>query len=504
MPKTPLSSFGLSSLIALLAGALLPLAFAPFNFFFIAFFSPAVLALLWQHTRPNTAAWRGFCFGVGLFGTGASWIFVSIHQFSHTPFAMALLITFLFIIILAGFIALQGWVYAKLITKHTYLITLLAFPSIWVLFEGLRSWLFTGFPWLFLGYSQIDTYLGGFAPVLGVYGVSWCCAATGVLLLSIYLYPKRVKLTGLMLITLWGSAYAIKTIQWTQASGDPISVALLQGNIDQNLKWNASTREFILQRYEMLMAQTQQAELIIWPEAAFPIPLPQSHALLQQLSHKLQCNDQAALIGLPVQTQQGQFLNSIVALGTDAYGVYYKRHLVPFGEFVPLEAQIRGLVGFFDLPMSHGVSGPYIQAPLHAGSLRVAPLICYEIVYPELARGSLHDANILLTVSNDTWFGRSIGPHQHFEMARMRALELGRFLIRSTNNGISAIVDHQGKVVAQVPQFIATTLIANVYATEGYTPLYFLSHYFMLILSSLLLVAALLLQLGKFPRKKTV
>ncbi|HLF66204.1 MAG TPA: apolipoprotein N-acyltransferase, partial [Gammaproteobacteria bacterium] len=207
--------------------------------------------------------------------------------------------------------------------------------------------------------------------------------------------------------------------------------------------------------------------------------------------------------GLPVQTEQGQFLNSIIALGTDAYGVYYKRQLVPFGEFVPFEAQIRGLVGFFDLPMSHGVPGPDVQGPLHAGTLRFSPLVCYEIVYPELALSSLNDANILLTLSNDTWFGRSIGPHQHFEMARMRALELGRFLIRSTNNGISAIIDHRGTVTAHVPQFIATTLIGTVFATEGYTPLYFLTHSFVLILSSLLLITALLLQLGKFSRRSS-
>jgi apolipoprotein N-acyltransferase len=473
---------------ALIAGAVLPLAFAPFHIFIAALLAPAMLAFIWRNRSKTFAAIAGFCFGLGLFGIGTSWIFVSVHQFSDTPFSIAILITLLFVMILAGFIALQGWFYARFIPSTSYRTLLLAFPSTWVLFEWLRSWLFSGFPWLYLGYSQMDTPLAGYAPILGVYGVSWLCAFSGVLILSYFLYPKRYLLTSLLLITIWAGGFGLQQINWTHTTGDPVRVALLQGNIDQNLKWNAKTREFIMHRYEILSAQARNVDTIIWPEASLPVPLPAGAPLLEKLKTELENHHQNALIGLVVEQPDGRFYNGIEAIGPNAEGVYYKRHLVPFGEFVPFEKMLRGLVGFFDLPMSYGLPGPAHQEALIAGPLRFAALICYEIVYPSLTLHSLDDTNILLTISNDSWFGQSIGPHQHFQMARMRALELGRYLIRSTNSGITAITDQKGHVIAQAPQFVATTLIGEVFAVEGKTPLSFLTHYFVLVLSSLFLL----------------
>lgn len=479
--------------LALLAGSVLPLAFAPFGLFAIAILAPAVLAWLWQSTNKTFGFLTGFCFGLGLFGVGTSWIFVSIHQFSDTHISIAVLITALFVITLACLIGFQGLLYNLLIKQAHYFVMLLAFPSLWVLFEWVRSWFLTGFPWLYLGYSQIDSPLAGFAPILGVYGVSWLCAASSVLLLSLLIFPKRYNLlSGLLLLAIWLGGFGLKHIDWTSPEGEPVTVALLQGNIDQNLKWDKNTQQFIIQRYQQLSKEVN-AQTIIWPEASLPIPLPYAQPLLNKMSRELQQQGKNALIGLPIKTPEGQFYNGIIALGEQADGLYYKRHLVPFGEFIPFENLLRGLIGFFDLPMSHTISGPAQQDLLHAGPLKFASLICYEIVYPHLTLQSAMDANILLTISNDAWFGRSLGPHQHFQIARMRALELGRYLIRSTNNGITAVVDHQGQVQAIAPQFVTTTLEAEVFAIQGKTPLYFFTHYFVLILASLFFFSAVLL-----------
>ncbi len=484
----------LKLLLAFGAGGLLPLAFAPFHWFFLALLCPAVLAWLWQESNKKFAFLSGLAFGLGLFGMGTSWIFVSVHQFSDTHILIAILITLLFVLTLACFIGLQGLFYRFFIKQPNFFILLLAFPSVWVLFEWLRSWLLSGFPWLYLGYSQIDTPLAGFAPILGVYGVSWLCAVSGVLILSYFLFPKRFYLLStVLLISIWVGGFGLKQINWTQALGEPITVGLLQGNIDQNLKWEKSTQKFIIARYEELTKQAPNAQTIIWPEAALPVALPYAQPLLNRFTEQLQAQGKNALIGLPIQNPDQRFYNGIVAIGENAEGIYYKRHLVPFGEYVPFENILRGMIDFFNLPMSFMSSGPNQQKLLQAGTLTFASLICYEIVYPNLTLDSAKGANILLTISNDAWFGVSLGPHQHFQMARMRALELGRYLARSTNNGITAIVDPKGKVIAQAPQFVATTLVGEVWAYQGQTPLYFLTHYFMLLLSSLFFLSAVLL-----------
>lgn len=482
-------------LAAFMAGALLPFAFAPFNLYFLAIICPAVLARLWHHCDKKFAAISGLCFGIGLFGVGTSWIFVSIHQFSDTHISIAILITVLFVLILATLFALQGYVYRFFFEKPNYLTTLLAFPSLWVLFEWVRSWyMFTGFPWLYLGYSQTDTFLAGYAPILGVFGVSWLCAASGVLFLSYVLFSKRYYvLTGILLLTIWLGGLGLQQINWTHTAGSPVTVALLQGNIDQNLKWNKNTQQFIINRYQMLSHSAVGAQTIIWPEASFPITWPNAEPFLNQMSQELNAENKNAIIGIPIISENGQYFNGIIAMGHEADGLYLKRHLVPFGEYVPFEQQLRGMIGFFNLPMSHMSAGPRQQSLIKAGPLTFASLICYEIVYPQLTLSSALNANVVLTISNDAWFGQSFGPHQHFQMARMRAKELGRYLVRSTNNGITAIIDHKGHVVERAQQFVTSVLVGVVFVTTGKTPLYFLTHYFVLILSSLFFLIAVLL-----------
>lgn len=500
--KNNLSKPSIKLLLAFIAGAALPLAFAPFGLFIFAILCPAVLALLWQNASKRFAFLIGFCFGLGLFGLGTSWIFVSVHQFSDTHISIAVLITLLFVMTLASFVGLQGWFYRFFFQHLNYGTLLLAFPSTWVLFEWMRSWFLSGFPWLYLGYSQIDFPLSGYAPILGVYGVSFFCALSSVLVLSYFIFPKRYYLANsLLLLFIWCGGFALQHIDWTSPIDEPISVGLLQGNIDQNLKWEKETQQFIIQRYQRLMNQAKDAHIIIWPEASLPIALPAAQDFLNQMSLTLQNEGKNALIGLPIKNERGGFYNGIIALGDNADGLYVKRHLVPFGEFVPFEDLLRGMIGFFNLPMSHMLPGPLQQTPIHAGPLHFASLICYEIVYPTLTLDSAIDANILLTISNDAWFGRSLGPHQHFQMARMRALELGRYLARSTNNGITAIVNHKGEVIAKAPQFVTTVLIGEVFATEGKTPLYFLTHYFMIVLSGLMCLSTILFRI--FNKKQS-
>lgn len=459
-------------LLALLAGAMITLSLAPFELWPAGILGCALYAYLLCTCSPRAALWRGWLFGLGLFGSGVSWVYVSIHVYGHAGAPLAAALTALFCAALALLHALFAWCYVRFVRPLPGGM-LMGFPVLWVLFEWLRSWLLTGFPWLFLGYAHIDTWIAGWAPVLGVYGLSFICALTASCLFLAWRSRQRVACFtyAVIVIILWAGGGVLKPVQWVaNASDRPLSVALYQPNIPQEHKWDPAWYQTILDRLRDASNDHFGSDILVWPEAAIPGYYEQARRFLDPIALRALAEETAVITGIPFRGQgEGIYHNSIMVLG-QGEGVYHKRRLVPFGEYVPLERWLRGLIEFFDLPMSTFSPGPADQGPLQAGAFRVAPFICYEIVYPDQVARGARESDLLITISNDSWFGKSIGPLQHLQIAQMRALETGRYLIRGTNNGVSAIIDHRGQIVNRTEQFVETTLVGEAEVMLGLTP----------------------------------
>ncbi|MAT50779.1 MAG: apolipoprotein N-acyltransferase, partial [Porticoccaceae bacterium] len=449
---------------------LYPLSQAPFDWPAISLVSVAGLCLLLRTTDVRETFWRSFWYAAGLFTVGASWVYVSIHIYGEAPAPLAVALTGVFIVTLSLCFAAPFLLYGRLDRRHP-LASFALFPSIWVLGEWFRGWFLTGFPWLYLGNSFIDTPLVGWAPLGGVLWLSWIGAATAAALATVFHSRghKPAVLAALLTVCLfWLWAQTLEDREWTQPVGQARSVAMLQPAVPLMQKWDQNALMDILDLYSAEMEPLWQTDLVIWPESAIPELQHRVQPYLDWLDRQARRHDTTLITGIPTR-RDGAYFNSVIALGSGD-GRYDKRHLVPFGEYVPLEHWLRGTIRFFDLPMSTFTAGADRQPLLKTEDLRIATAICYEIVYQDMLAGPATEANILLTVSNDTWFGNSIGPHQHFQAARMRAMENAKPLLRATNDGISAIIDHRGKVTARVPQFQRTVLKGEITPREGSTP----------------------------------
>ena len=458
-----------------LAGASLPLAFAPFNIFVLAYFAPLVLFYYWSDATPKRAALMGFLFGLGLFGVGVSWVYVAIHVFGYAPVPLAVLMTSAFVAFLALYPALQGYLSVKLqqwFGLDRFVSVLLLYPAVWVLIEWLRGWFLTGFPWLNLGYSQLNTPLVGIAPLFGVYAVTWLTALTGAIVLILLLTNKhltRLTLTAAVTFVFIGVT-SLSVIEWTDKQGELIKVSLIQGNAPQITKWDPDKIQSRLDLYANLTRQHWDSDLIFWPENAMTTFY---HTLVDDyftpLVAEAKQHHTDLVVGVPVQNQEtGEYYSSFVVPG-DNPSMYHKRHLVPFGEFVPLESLLRGMIRFFDLPMSSFSRGSDEQPPLSAAGQLLAPTVCYEDAFGEEVIDMLPAATLLINGSNNAWYGDSFAPHQHLQISRMRAVETGRPLLRATTNGISAIIDHKGYVKKRSPQFETYVLRGEVQPRNGAT-----------------------------------
>jgi len=451
----------LGHLAALLAGVLSTLTFAPFHLWWLGPVAVGLVYAGFHDLTPRQAALRGWCYGFALFASGTSWIYVSIHDYGYTGVALAVFLTALFAVTLALFYAVPFWLYRHVTGRR---LACLSFAGLWVASEVLRTYLFTGFPWLLLGSAHVDSPLAPLAPVGGVFLLSLITALTGTLGVELL---RRRWWTLAPLVALWGAPLLLPT-QWTTASGQPVTVALLQGDLPQLMKWSAEGQRNAANTYARLTREVaDDAELIVWPETALPMFERQARPFLERLQTTLP-PDSALLTGI-VERDDGGYYNAVIGLG-NTQGVYRKEHLVPFGEYLPLEGLLRGIIAFFDLPMSDFSAGAGDQPPLHAAGLAIGTAICYEIIYPDLVARRARDADVLLTVSNDTWFGGSIGPLQHVQMARLRALENGRYVLRATSNGVTAIIDPQGRIVKRAPQFETATVTGTVQGMQGETP----------------------------------
>ncbi len=459
-------------LLALLAGAALPFAFAPLAWFPLALVSAALLFLAWLNITPRRALWRGYLFGLGLFGVGVSWVYVAIHDFGYAGVLLAGFLTALFVAVLALFPALLGYFVTRFFPGADNKKILLVFPAAWTLFEWLRGWMFTGFPWLNIGYSQIDAPLAGLAPVLGVYGVSWMTAFSAALLVVLLRADKTIKLRALAaFVLLWSGSALLGRMEWTQPIGVPLQVSLVQGNIPQDIKWHPEQRQFTLDLYADLTRQRWGDDLIVWPEAALTVFYHEvADNYLARLGAEARAQGTDLLIGLSVaDLETRRYYNSMMSVGVSE-GFYFKRHLVPFGDYVPFEEWLRGLIRFFDLPMSGYSPGPKQQALLAAAGYKVGVSICYEDIFGEEIIESLPEAALLVNGTNNAWYGDSFAPHQALQMSRMRALETGRAMLRATTNGISAIINEQGEIIARSPQFKTYVVTGNAQPRQGATP----------------------------------
>lgn len=490
-----LSNRWYSAATLLVAGALQTLTFSPFHLWWLGPISALMILLVCIPLPARKLFFAGLLAGLGLFGSGATWVYISISEFGNTSIPVSVLLTAAFVAVLALFPALAFWFWGKL-AKASAVRRLILFPAIWILGDWLRGWLLTGFPWLYLGTAHTDGPLAGMAPIIGVHGLTFLITASGAAIFGAgwLLTRQRHTSAGIVaVITLipWLAAPALNRVDWTDISSEPTSVAAMQGNIPQLIKWDP---EFLKDQIVAYLGMTEpywDVDLILWPETAIPIPQDQAGKIIDHIEENL--GESSTLItGIPwygFSERAGGFTyhNSIMAMG-NGEGIYHKQKLVPFGEYVPLEGVLRGLIGFFDLPMSSFTRGPKNQSPLNANGTKVMPFICYEVAYPDFLARNAVNSDLLLTISNDGWFGDSVGPLQHLQIARMRALETGRYMIRGTNNGVTAIIDNKGQITARIPQFERAVLTGEVFKASGSTPYMVAASWPVLTLALILIV----------------
>ena len=558
--------------LAIVLGALLPLSLAPFGWWPLGLVS--IAGWFWllgrgalsrgaqgnpSHKWAGGAA-LGFAYGVGKYGVGVSWVYVSIHLYGGASPLLAGFLVLLFVCGLALFTLLQGCLYGLLRVPpaaaqeapaapgeqsppkplagaglwRAALFNAWLFAAVWVLFEWLLTWFLSGFPWLYPGYGHLRTPLANLIPLGGVGFASLGVVATAAFLPLVFFERGagwRFRTAALAVaVAPWLLGLALSSVQWVAPAGER-SAALVQGNVDQAVKWLPESRVAIIQRYldlsepywgnpgrgrdapSQASAESSSAggspphpraegsfhagglpphppaegsfhagglpphppaegSLLIWPEAAITLFEHEAGELLEGLARRGEQSGTALVLGLPrlqVQAESYSFQNAALAVGAGE-GRYIKRRLVPFGEYVPLEGVLRGLIEFFDLPRSRTAPGPWRQPLLRVGADAAALAICYEVAYADLMRRTAADADLLITITNDTWFGRSIGPLQHLQIAQARALENGRWLLRAANSGVTAIVDPKGQVRARLPQFEHGVLTGSFQVMQGQTP----------------------------------
>lgn len=474
-------------------GAATVAGFAPLYLFPLPLATLALLMLLWRRAdSPRRAAVLGWWFGLGLFLTGVSWVYVSLHTFGAMPLPLAAFFTLLFCAFLALFPAAVAYV-SKVIRAPGSLDLALVIPAAWALSEWIRSWIFTGFPWLAVGYSQVPTGpVSGFAPVVGIYGVSFAVVSSAGLLVLLWERASAAKRGGaatrrstlvapiLILLAAWGAGYGLKSVRWTEPVGEPIDVTLLQGNIPQEIKWTAEGLRTTLRRYRAL-ATASNAKLIVFPETAIPLFLndvPEDY--LADIAEHARRNGGDALLGVPERLDSGDYFNSVISIGTAPTQSYRKSHLVPFGEFLPFQDFFAKLGIKQFVPGANGWA--HGDAKRRLMSLPGAPsflaLICYEILFSG-DLGDAANAAYLFNITNDAWFDGSIGPAQHAHHARLRAVEEGMSLIRAANSGLTFATDPFGRITAQLaPQEMAVLdvspherLASTVFSQVRYWPL---------------------------------
>lgn len=490
----------LCCLIALIAGGVFSLSLAPYGYWWLALLSPALLYVCLHQKRAIPAFLIGWSYGIGLWFIGAFWLYTSIHEYGDKSSAVSVLLIAILAIIMGLFSAVQTWFYRRFFPE-----TPLTFAPIWVLFEWLKTWLFTGFPWLFVGYAFTDAYLDHYAPLFGVFSISFI--AVLIATASTEILKKRIIWVCPIAIVLLG-AWVASTLQFVTAKKQaPLSVSLIQGNIPQDVKWLSEYQDKTLEIYENLSASEWGRDLIVWPESSIPMAQTTIQPFLNDMTTQATLTGSAWAAGMLYYDEANSseadkmlFYNALMATGKDSSGLYQKQRLVPFGEYVPLPNLLKWVLpALQNDPTGGGLSAGHSgqkALDIHGHPLGVS--ICYEVAYPNLTRINSQNTEFMATVSNDAWFTGTAGPWQHLQIVQMRAKENGRWFIRATNTGVTAFINEQGHIVAQAPLDQPFVLRHDLPAFEGQTLYNRLGDYPILIFS------ALLLALGLYYRPKTI
>ncbi|AGA34181.1 Apolipoprotein N-acyltransferase / Copper homeostasis protein CutE [Thioalkalivibrio nitratireducens DSM 14787] len=455
-----------ATLLSLLAGATLVLAFAPFDHYLLAPLSLALWFALLRGAGPRHALRHGYAFGLGLFGAGANWIFNSLLIFGEAPLVVATLITALFVLYLALYPALLAWIAARLFGRARLLSWLLALAGGFVLLEALRGWFLSGFPWLLIGHTLLDSPARGWLPVAGEAGAGLVVALAAV---ALVLLGARRFVAGLVLLAMLLASSAGNAL-WNglQPAPSALRVAIVQGNIEQSRKWADDGIDYALSLYSGLSREAGDVDLLVWPETAIPAFYFEVYEPLEVLSLDLEAWGTELVTGIfDYDPATRAMYNSIRHIPSGA--TYDKRQLVPFGEFLPFRDRVAWLDRLLDIPMSDLTPGTGSGRVAMAG-LVAGLSVCYEAAYSRRIRAALPEAGFLLNVSNDAWFGDTLAPHQHLQIARVRALEMGRPLIRATNTGVSALIDADGRLTARAGLFTREVLTGEIQPRQGYTP----------------------------------
>lgn len=488
-------------LIAWAAGAMFLLALAPYKIWPIAIVSPAILYAL---LRPAMSGKRAFiigeAYGMGLWCVGAFWLYTSIHDYGDTPAWLALIMIALMGLIMGLFHGFLALIFNNVVGRQP-----LSFAALWVAQEWLKTWLFTGFPWLFVGYAFTEQYwLSSLAPVLGVFAISFVAVLFAASLVEAVRRRLGFLLASMVLVGVGVVLWLINP-QWTKPKGTPnLTVSLIQGNIPQDLKWLTEYQVETLKIYAALTQTELGRDIVLWPESSIPMFQDDMIAFgfINQIVKATQEAGTTWITGIPYRDSAAfnpktekypPFYNSVIALGADAKGLYKKQRLVPFGEYIPFEGTLDilpNLAGSQDI-MSYS-RGAANQTPLQVRGHNLGAAICYEVAYPDTTRKNAMGTDFLLTISNDAWFGTSAGPLQHLQMVQMRALENGRWFMRATNTGVTAIIDDKGRVVKRAPQFERTVLRGEIEARTGQTPFTRFGNYPILAVIMLLLLLSYL------------
>lgn len=455
--------------IAPLAGVLFSTAFAPYDFSY-----GIVLSLMFFYYAcvrfPERAGSIGYSFGLGVFGLGIWWIYLSVHDAGGADSVSACLITLLAVTFFAVFPALTGILLRRTTALPTAALRIVGSAALWLAIEYLRGYLLlNGFPWLQIAYSQTATPLAGYAPLVGVYGLGFLLALSAFTLVEIVQRQLKPWLGIALVLVIWTGGWQLQQIQWTEPAGEPIKISLIQGNISQDLKWRPEQKRYTLQLYQAMTQQHWDSQVVIWPETAIPAFLNQvQEVFLQPLAEEAKQHGVDLVVSLP--TGEGkQYYNSALVTH-DLNTLYHKNHLLPFGEYLPLQPLSGWILDLIEIPLGSFTAGAAQQTLLKAGGYPFITTICYEDAFGNEVIRQVKDAAYLLNLTNDAWFGDSAQPYQHLQMSQMRALETGRFMVRATNTGVTAFIAPDGSIQSQAPLFTLFALTDSILPMQGLTP----------------------------------
>ncbi len=464
-------------LLSLLAGIIYPLGFAPFAWWPLSIVSVALIFHLWSRADRTTALWSAGIYGVGVYGTGVSWVYVSMVNFGNMVPAMAVIAVILFALFLSLYFVVPVFFYTLISSRvsERHRVTILL-PILWVVFEWLRGTLFTGFAWLYLGYTAVDTWFAAWATVAGVCAVSMLLAGIAGQLCYVWQAGKPAYIRSILLLAgLAAVSWGLNSVRWVEQSGEALNVTMIQADIPLAEKWQPENRNSLMQTYLAASRAVENADLIVWPEAAIPMVLDRVPTPYIKDLRGLSSSLVFGVVERKVDASNVHLYNSLAVIDAQAgdeepLQTYKKRHLVPFGEFFPLKPLLGWIFDTFNIPMSDFSSGGETQGNVSVNGINMVPTICYEDAYPEDWRRQIADSQIILNISEDAWFGDSLAPHQRLQMARMRAIEFQRSVVRSSNSGLSTIIDERGNIDAISPQFQPAIFSSPVFPMQGETP----------------------------------